>query len=390
METASHLGVCSVHLRIGRNVSYDEALCWQEEAVALLKRDAEAAERIFFIEHTPVITMGRSSDPRHLLRSAADLEASGIALRAARRGGSFTYHGPGQWTIYPILRLAARGRDLHRYLRQLEEVAIRFLARRGLSGIRVPGRSGVWVEERGRLAKIAAVGIAVTNWISYHGLAVNIAPDLEIFRRAIIPCGIPPEEGDVTSLAALGCHCDMETAAAELTADFEEIFQVRCNHVRRFPPWLRKRLPTGGQAREVREHLHALRLDTVCRQARCPNQSECFAKGRATFLLLGPWCTRNCRFCSVERCGAHQHLPQPDADEPRRVAEAIARLRLRHAVITSVTRDDLADGGASHFVAAVAAVRQTCPQTTIEILVPDFCGNLPAWSAVVDLSLIHI
>ncbi len=140
------------------------------------------------------------------------------------------------------------------------------------------------------------------------------------------------------------------------------------------PPWLTKRVPLHMDAR-VRTCLKDLGLGTVCESARCPNLVECYQKGRATFLLMGPRCTRACRFCAVE-----SGPPAPLApDEPERVARAVERLQLRHAVITSVTRDDLDDGGADHFAATVAAVRARNPETTVELLVPDFAGAEASW-----------
>lgn len=149
--------------------------------------------------------------------------------------------------------------------------------------------------------------------------------------------------------------------------------------VRRLPPWLKKTIPaTSGQ--EVADCLHDLRLDTVCRGARCPNSLDCKSRGRAAFLLMGPACTRSCRFCAME--GGD---PAPlDPAEPERLASAISRLGLSHAVVTSVTRDDLPDGGAAHFAAVVAAVRAQCPGVAIEILVPDFWGDTDAWEVAAD------
>ena len=122
-----------------------------------------------------------------------------------------------------------------------------------------------------------------------------------------------------------------------------------------FPPWLKQKVPKGGVLDRTKAVLEELRLDTVCRGARCPNRGGCFARGTATFLILGPSCTRGCRFCSIER----GEPASPDPTEPDRVAEAVRRLGLAHAVITSVTRDDLDDGGASHFAATVRAIRRT-------------------------------
>jgi len=120
----------------------------------------------------------------------------------------------------------------------------------------------------------------------------------------------------------------------------------------------------------VRALLGELRLHTVCQSAHCPNQGECFARGTATFLILGNTCTRSCGFCAVDRGTP----AAPDPAEPRRVAEAAARLRLRHVVVTSVTRDDLPDGGSGQFAATIAAVRAAC-QATVEVLAPDFQGS---------------
>lgn len=149
--------------------------------------------------------------------------------------------------------------------------------------------------------------------------------------------------------------------------------------VRRLPPWLNKKIPlNAGQA--VSDCLSELSLDTVCRGARCPNSLECKSRGRAAFLLMGPNCTRSCRFCAM---AAEAPVPL-DPEEPARLADAVKRLGLKHAVVTSVTRDDLPDGGAAHFAATVAAVRSLCPEATVEILVPDFWGDEDAWAVAAD------
>ncbi|MBM4017765.1 MAG: lipoyl synthase [Planctomycetes bacterium] len=145
-----------------------------------------------------------------------------------------------------------------------------------------------------------------------------------------------------------------------------------------FPPWLRKRISARGEAEAVRRLLAELGLATVCSGARCPNLPECFARGTATFLILGSSCTRSCRFCAIEK----RPPGPPRGDEPEAVAEASARLNLRHVVITSVTRDDLADGGAGHFARTIRAVRARLPQAAIEVLTPDFRGDEAAIDAV--------
>jgi lipoic acid synthetase len=140
----------------------------------------------------------------------------------------------------------------------------------------------------------------------------------------------------------------------------------------RLPTWLRRPIAQPGQAISVAHMLEELELNTVCQSAKCPNRGECFSAGTATFLIMGDACTRGCRFCAVET-----RKPEPlDADEPRRVAEAAMRLGLKHVVVTTVTRDDLPDGGAAHFVAVIEALRAAMPHAAVEVLTSDFAGHL--------------
>ena len=149
-------------------------------------------------------------------------------------------------------------------------------------------------------------------------------------------------------------------------------------NIQRKPEWLRKKVNPGDQ-NEMRQLLGELRLNTVCQQALCPNISECFACGQATFLILGKSCTRLCSFCNVEKT-----VPLlVDSDEPARIAEAVHRLNLSHVVITSPTRDDLPDGGAGLYAATVDAIRALSPATRIELLVPDFQGSVASLQSVI-------
>ncbi|HEV8611451.1 MAG TPA: lipoyl synthase [Thermoanaerobaculia bacterium] len=142
------------------------------------------------------------------------------------------------------------------------------------------------------------------------------------------------------------------------------------------PPWLKVRLSTTGEYEEVRAMMRRLSLVTVCEEARCPNIHECWARERtATFMLMGDVCTRTCGFCAVTQ-GSPGEL---DPKEPDRVARAAAELGLSHAVVTSVNRDDLPDGGAAHFAETIRAIRRRVPGCTVEVLIPDFCGN---WEAL--------
>jgi len=145
------------------------------------------------------------------------------------------------------------------------------------------------------------------------------------------------------------------------------------------PDWLRVKAPQRERIGAVADLLLDLKLNTVCQEASCPNIGECFAGGTATFLIMGPGCTRACPYCDIDFDKSVRAL---DPSEPERLGEAVARLGLSHVVITSVNRDDLTDGGASQFVACIAQVRQRSPLTTIELLIPDFCGDWNALAAV--------
>jgi lipoic acid synthetase len=144
------------------------------------------------------------------------------------------------------------------------------------------------------------------------------------------------------------------------------------------PSWLRRKLPSGPDYEKIRSMIDKGRLHTVCQEANCPNQFECFSAHTATFLILGSTCTRNCTFCNIE--GGN---PGPvDSDEPRRVAEAAARMGLRYVVVTSVTRDDLEDGGAEHFAKTIQALQETISGVQVEVLIPDFQGGRVALETV--------
>lgn len=146
------------------------------------------------------------------------------------------------------------------------------------------------------------------------------------------------------------------------------------------PPWLRVKAHPTGDYEYVRELLQTLKLNTVCDEAACPNRGECFGRKTATFMILGSVCSRGCTFCNVTKGN-----PVPvDESEPEHVAQAVEKLGLMHAVITSVTRDDLPDGGAGHFAAVVKAIRDLSPQVTIEVLIPDFQGDPDALQKVID------
>ncbi len=183
-------------VRFARGIGLDEALNVQLAAVDRLRRDPEGDGLLLIVEHTPMVTLGRGGSTSNVLASAQELAAAGVAFHRVRRGGDVTYHGPGQITLYPVYPLAWWSRSLRAAMRRLEAAGIAYLAGHGVQAGRAPGLTGVWVGED----KVAAIGIAVRHWITYYGMAVNVAPDLDHFRL-IRPCGIA--DRGVTSLARL-------------------------------------------------------------------------------------------------------------------------------------------------------------------------------------------
>ncbi|MFO8172832.1 MAG: lipoyl(octanoyl) transferase LipB [Longimicrobiales bacterium] len=214
-------GARLLEVRLLGEVPYQETLRLQEELVAA-RRGGEISDQLLLLEHPHVITLGTSFREEHLLLSPGEREARGIQLFRAGRGGDVTYHGPGQLVGYPILDLKPDRKDLHRYLRDLEEVLIRTLKRFGLSGYREEGMTGVWLPQ----GKVAAIGVRVSSgWITSHGFALNVDPCLEYFS-SIIPCGI--REKPVTSVAeALGRPPEMGVVRQEVIRQFQDVFQRR-------------------------------------------------------------------------------------------------------------------------------------------------------------------
>jgi lipoyl(octanoyl) transferase len=180
-------------IRAGR-LPYDEALRWQERLVE--ERLGGGPDRLLLCEHPPVVTLGRNADRAHILADDGRLAAGGIEVHLAPRGGDVTFHGPGQLVAYPIVGLPPERRNVRQYVSDVEEVVIRTLADFDVYGERVEGLRGVWVGRE----KVAAVGVRIWRWVTSHGLALNVAPDLSCFDL-IVPCGIA--DRGVTSLERL-------------------------------------------------------------------------------------------------------------------------------------------------------------------------------------------
>ncbi|MCW5936852.1 MAG: lipoyl(octanoyl) transferase LipB [Fimbriimonadaceae bacterium] len=192
---------------------------WEEQ-----RRAAEPfrQDTLFLVEHDPVVTLGASHHLENLLVPPQEFARRGIAVERVDRGGDVTFHGPGQLVAYPVFDVAQHGRDLHKWLRDLEEVVIRSLAAYGLEGYRFPPHTGVWVQVEGEPRKIAAIGVKVRRWVSTHGIAVNVENDLSLFDL-IVPCGIPGY--GVTSLTeATGRRVTVEDYKAPLRDAFQSVF----------------------------------------------------------------------------------------------------------------------------------------------------------------------
>ena len=197
-------------------VPYPEALAAMEERVTAI-REHDAAELVWLLEHPPLYTAGTSAAPDELL------VPDRFPVYAAGRGGRYTYHGPGQRIAYVMLDLKRRGGDIRRFVHQLEELAIRTLSGFGVRGERREGRIGIWVVRAdGTEAKIGAIGVRVRRWVSYHGIAINLCPDLNHFH-GIVPCGI--SEYGVTSLHAMGVDARLQDLDDALRTSFGDVFE---------------------------------------------------------------------------------------------------------------------------------------------------------------------
>jgi len=377
---------------LGR-VPYGEAHALQR---ALFERSPD--DHLLLLEHPHVFTLGARGTLEHLLVDPATVGAEVIRTD---RGGDITYHGPGQVVGYPILSLPGkRGGgmgDTVAYVRSVQQLLVDVLHDLGLSDVGcLRDFPGVWVEPGGpRPRKIAAIGVRLSRGRTMHGFALNVDPDLGWFDR-IVPCGI--SDKGVTSLRAEGIDVDLATVVDRLArrgaerwggggwerADVAERpsdVPVRIGGLdvrERKPAWLRAPVQMGEDYRALRRRMRSLDLVTVCEEAGCPNIYECWADGTATFMLNGDRCTRACGFCLVDT-----RRPGPvDPGEAARVAKAVADMDLRFAVLTAVARDDLPDGGAAGFAAAVAAIRDRCPGTEVEVLVPDCKGDPEALEVI--------
>lgn len=371
---------------------YGKALDLQEKLQERRIR-GEIGDVLLLLEHPPVLTLGTRGDDAHIHLPESELAAAGVTIHKVGRGGDVTYHGPGQIVGYPIMNIARYPGRIRSFVAAIEQAIIDLLAEQyAIEAAAGSGKlTGVWA---GR-AKICAIGLSIRQGVSMHGFAFNVNTDLRHFDW-INPCGLSLP---VTSLSRLlerpldlnevreltGQYLARSFGRTPVTIAEAEVWQMaglsqsqpeRSGYLRK-PEWLRVKANVGSRNTAVMAMLRRLNLHTVCEEALCPNCGSCFERKTAAFLILGDQCTRNCRFCSVTK---GRPLP-PDPAEPEHLAEACDRLELRHVVITSVTRDDLPDGGADHYVAVIRAIRSRLADRSpvIEVLIPDLAGN---WAAL--------
>lgn len=415
-------GSAPLHVRWLGRVRYRDAHALQHGLHA-----SSPDDHLLLMEHPHTYTLGVRADTRHVLVDPASV---GAELVRSDRGGDVTYHGPGHLVGYPILHLPGKGGgdkpDSAAYVHDVEQLVIDVLGDLGLSAGRLPGYPGVWVDALTHSPrKVCAIGVRVTGGKSLHGFGLNVDPDMSMFGH-IVPCGIADKA--VTSLRAEGVDASMADVVDAVTARavarwgagghdrHDVVWRHRDDDLAPFsrgegpgetatgtsvrltgrlaeagvgdgvdltarkPEWMRAKVRLGDDVLRVKRTIRDLDLVTVCEEAGCPNLSECWADGTATFMVCGERCTRACGFCLVDT-----RKPEGlDAGEPERVAEAVERMGLSHAVLTMVARDDLADGGATHVADTVAAIRARTPGVAVETLISDMKGDPESLAVVFD------
>jgi lipoic acid synthetase len=395
---------------LGR-ISFAEANDFQR---ALLQA---SDDYILVFEHPPTYTRGIRTMEEHFLVPPESLNAVVID---ADRGGDVTYHAPGQVVAWAIVTVADDPSAGKVHVTRLEDAVIatvRHFDPEGRLGRvdRLDGYPGVWADVDGVPSKIAAVGVRTErNELglrrTLHGVALNVDIDMEGFT-AIVPCGIADKP--VASMTSLGLAVSALEVDEQLGVELEERLGSNATVARversaasvsserpllrrlrkagvdpdagvpihsRKPEWLRIEAHMGEEYQSLRTLTEDLRLVTVCEEAGCPNIFECWSAGTATFMVNGERCTRACGFCLID---TRKPLAL-DPSEPERVAEAVVRLKLAHAVITCVARDDLADGGAGAIAATIRAIRERSPETNVEVLTSDLKGDAASLQLIFD------
>jgi lipoic acid synthetase len=423
-------------------VPYREA--WSLQQALHADPSGSGEDRLLLLEHPPTYTLGRNADASNVLVDPESVGAEllevdrGGDVTFHGPGQLVAY----PILTLPTKGGVPGGlADTPGYVELLEQVLIDAIRSLGLTEVGRQDRCpGVWVEPNTPMArKVAAIGVRIERGRSLHGIALNVRTDMGWFDH-IVPCGIVDK--GVTSLAAEGLDVDVRAATDAFVAAFERHWgpawsersdvvwraaevdlapfsrgagpgeptaganvapstqrrQGDGTSVRllgrlaeagvadsvaltdRKPDWMRAPVRHGAGVLQLKQTVRDLGLVTVCEEAGCPNLSECWSEGTATFMVCGERCTRACGFCLVDT----RHPEALDPDEPARVAEAVRRMDLEFAVITMVARDDLADGGAAHVAETVRAIRAARPTTQVEALISDLKGDAASLATVLD------
>ncbi len=398
---------------------YSEAYDLQLGLHRSVSQEDSKDDYLLLLEHNNVITSGRSSKENNLLVSKGQLHELGIEYFETDRGGDITYHGDGQLIGYPIIRLSDPKKVIP-FVRNLENVIIDSLRKFKIDSFTKEDDTGVWTAK----GKIASVGIKVSKWTTYHGFSLNIFDSLDGYQL-INPCGKQSEQ--ITSIHQFNPDISFQDVASEISDNFAKVFgytntdiqfsqftprqlkrtkefnidqmvkdgvfKINQNQIPvtvrgilpsepKRPEWMKVKANLGSDYVSLKNLLSEKKLNTVCEEASCPNIYECWSMGTATFMIMGDVCTRACGFCDV-KTGKPGEL---DLGEPLRVAESVQAMNLTHAVITSVNRDDLEDGGSMFFADTIRAVKDKNSHCDVEVLVPDFKGLRSAIQNIIDAS----
>jgi len=401
------------------NLPYSEALILQKGLKESVAGEHNPYDYLLLLEHNNVITIGRTGDTNNLLLDSEELEKKGIEFFETDRGGDVTFHGKGQLIGYPIMRLQDPKKVIP-FVRSLEQTIIKTLGSFDIEAFSKEDDTGVWTSE----GKIASIGVKVSKWTTYHGFALNIFDKLEGFDF-INPCG--NQEEKIASVHTFNTEISFDDVVNKITETFTAefgyedvgiqmsqftptqlkkqkkheidemldrgVFQKNKNLVPitikgllpnepERPEWMKVKANLGKDYRDLKNLISEKKLNTVCEEASCPNIYECWSMGTATFMIMGDTCTRACGFCDVNT-GKPNDL---DELEPLRVAESVMTMGLTHAVITSVNRDDLLDGGSQFFAQTINEVKRLNPSTSVEVLIPDFKGDKGAIDNIIEAS----
>ena len=396
---------------------YGEAYILQKGLHSATSQESSPFDYLLLLEHNNVVTIGRSGDINNLLVSKNILNENNIEFFETDRGGDITFHGDGQLIGYPIIRLDDPKKVVP-FVRKIENVIIDTLAELSIEAFSKTDDTGVWTKE----GKIASIGIKVSKWTTLHGFSLNISENTKGFDF-INPCGSSDEH--VISIQQYDETVSFKEVTEIISRKFVEIFKYekvdkqfsqftprqlkkkKEFHIDQLvnkgvfnasknsvpitlnssvkseperPEWMKVKANLGKDYLSLKSLIKEKRLNTVCEEASCPNIYECWSMGTATFMIMGDTCTRACGFCDVNT-GKPCDL---DMDEPYRVAESVKIMGLTHAVITSVNRDDLDDGGSAFFAKTIDEVRLKNNQTSIEVLIPDFKGSKEAIDNIIN------